>query len=129
MARIVVLQFEDNEEADIFVKNEGMHPETAIWTYETVGMFQMPTMFCPNSGSGGCSTGKRVRAWQRGQKFGWWVCTICKKPSGYVPPGKPNEIWRRVVSQGVNLLRAVTDQHPESVHDEGWGAYREGVLR
>lgn len=144
MARIVVLQFEDNSDADEFIKEHDelmYYPEGSmggvsndavmIYAGEVVGVFAMPTQFCANSGSGGCSTNKRIRAWSRGKKFGWWVCSICKKPSNFVPPERRErpELWRRVISQGVNLLFAPEDQSPESVHDEGWGAYREGTYR
>jgi len=117
MARLVVLQFDDNDEAEGFVTDGG----NGYHEQKVVGLFAMPTQFCPQSGSGGCQKNKRVQGWQRGRKFGWWVCSICKKPSGFIPPEKPNELWRRVVSQGVNLLRQPDDQNLETIHDEGWG--------
>jgi len=130
MARIVVLRFDDDKTAEEFVKNGKDFLDATYDVFwggvSLVGLFAMPTMFCPSSGSGGCSQSKRVRAWQRGRKFGWWVCAVCKKPSGFVPPGKPNEIWRRVVSQGVNLLRNPDDQDLETTRDEGWGAMSHG---
>lgn len=135
MARAVVLVFDDNAAAEKLAKDwNNLGDYFDGWSEpnsEVVGLFAVPTQFCPNSGSGGCSTNKRVRAWSRGKKFGWWVCSICKKPSGFVPPDKRDrpELWRRVISQGVNLLFPPEDQHIESPHDEGWGAYREGVLR
>lgn len=120
MARLVVLSFEDNEEAEAFIKNENQTPE-AVWDLKVEGAFAMPTQFCPSSGSGGCSPSKRVRGWVRGKKYGWWVCAICKKPSGFSGTGS-KELWRRVVAQGVNLLKEITEQDIATIHDEGWGA-------
>lgn len=131
MARYVVLSFDDNEDAEIFID----HIREAVESAEVLGLFAQPTQFCPASGSGGCSKGKRVRGWSRGKKYGWWVCSGCHKPSNFVKTGL---MYRHVIQQAVNLFPGIISQatnlldpedKPASVHDEGWGAYRDGLAR
>jgi hypothetical protein len=116
MARIVVLRFEDNDEADYYVElinraRENPSFEGQGATIELV--LAAPTLFCPTSG--GCGPG-RVKGFARGNKYGWWICETCHKPSKSITGEK---LIRSVVSQGVNLLQE--KQEPASVFDEGWG--------
>ena len=61
-----------------------------------VGVYRRPTMFCESAS--GCSTGKRVRGFTKGKKWGWWVCGVCKKPTyGW------GSNHQAVVGSGVNL--------------------------
>lgn len=119
MARLVVLSFEDNDEADRFVNQAECSTVTSqdlLDNCEVVGLFAFPTQFCENSGSGGCARGnKRIRGWTQGKKYGWWVCSVCHKPSGY----NREALFRPVVSQGVNLRAPA--QKVNLVTDEGWG--------
>lgn len=66
MRRLMVIRIDDDE--------EGVPEDLA--RHEVVGLFRMPTVFCD-----GCSTGKRVRGFTKGRRWGWWVCTVCKKPT------------------------------------------------
>lgn len=130
MSRLVVMQFSDDDQAEAFVKNiqrfqKSIEGQEERWGMpeeggKVVGLFAMPTIFCDNSGAGGCSDRRRVRGWVRGKKFGWWVCVVCHKPSN---AGGLEKLFRAVVSQGVNLLHPQgTLQQPASVFDEGFGA-------
>lgn len=84
MARLVVLRFDDNKAAEEFVK-AGVDNKVFIAdertnmlriTGEVVGLFGQPTMFCD------CTLRKgRVKGYSRGQRWGWWVCSACKKPT------------------------------------------------
>lgn len=108
MARLVVLSFDDNEDAEDFIKDVQFQDGT-VFTYpegsndaesystEVVGLFAKPTVFCdPGDGH----KGKKTQAgWTRGKKYGWWVCGACKKPS--VLWGKKFEC---VIGNGRNLL-------------------------
>jgi hypothetical protein len=115
MARLVVLSFEDNETADSFAADIQATP---AYEAKVEGMFALPTQFCDGPHSGG---GKLGNAWTRGKKYGWWVCRTCHKPTGHNLP----EMFRRIVAQGVNLLKGPEEQDPATPFDEGWGAYRE----
>jgi hypothetical protein len=111
MARYVVLSFDDNDLADDFVI-EQLQDGTTV-----EGVFAKPTQFCE---AGGCGTG-RIKAFVRGRKFGWWVCSNCHKPSGV---GK-ERLMHHVVSQGVNLLPDIK-QAPASIWTRGWGVANRG---
>jgi len=93
MARVIILSIEDNAEAEDFARwlLEGKAP-----TAEAEGdlpvvppgakieaMIARPTVGCrgPHRVPG------RLRSehgWTRTQRFGWWVCSVCKKPSPMV---------------------------------------------
>src|SRR5690348_2365887 len=96
MARYVVLSFDDNEEAERFTRDVQAYNQGTV-----EGIFAKPTLFCPGSGAGGCAQGKRYRAWVQGQKWGWWVCTVCHRPSGAMSEEKR---MRATISQGTNIL-------------------------
>jgi hypothetical protein len=106
MARYVVLEFEHNEDADMFTQDM-LHDGESV-----VGVFAKPTQFCKCKGGKG-----RIHAYTRGRKFGWWVCSTCKKPQRV---HKPDRLMRHVVSQGVNLLPGIKNA-PASVWTWGWG--------
>ena len=98
MARYLLLSISDNETAENIAEYLSNGTDVVYLQPSEVkllGMYAQPTMFCNN-----CSSGRRVRSYTRGKKYGWWVCTVCKKPSNV------GEIKtaRAVVSQGVNLL-------------------------
>lgn len=107
MARYVVLSFPDNDDATAFVEGKDHRAEV-------VGVYAQPTMFCESFG--GCSTG-RVKPFTRGTKFGWWVCSGCRKPVKL----SAEKLARHIISQGTNLLD-VEGQEVAEVFDRGWGA-------
>lgn len=148
MARLVVLRFSDNEEAETLVrdwseaKNRNGDRVVSLLTpvqendveCEVVGLFAMPTAFCdPNDGHLG--HGKINRAFQRGQKYGWWVCKKCKKPT---------KAWgsfiQVVLGNGINHLSVFLEEQTKmeadaeqahthnEVHVVGVEGTNEGVL-
>ena len=141
MARLVVLEFADNDNADLFVKSinwesdvtgkanpvvidSRQYPDDSVGNVDAtvVGLFALPVNFCEGSLTTGClpHRGKLGWYWVLGQKFGWWVCRVCKKPAR---PKSHENLIRNVVGEAVNLL---TDSSLEeqTVFDAGWGAYR-----
>lgn len=102
MARLVVLRFEDDEQATEFVEvNRVIIPHKSHYANATVeGMFQTPTKFCdcPYRGDG----------WRRSEKHGWWLHFGCGRPSiGW------SENIRAVISEGHDLLERVSKKNTE----------------
>lgn len=78
--RFVVLEVQDDKYADWFVEDiQTQIGDELLQGVKVVGVFQAPTKYCnPTDGH----RGKKTQAgWTRGQKYGWWVCGVCKKPS------------------------------------------------
>lgn len=117
MSYMVLLSFEDEERAlqlvESILDDYGVHIPYREGTpddFEEVAckveaIYKMPTQFCRMPG--GCTTGKRSGGgWTMGQKWGWWVCAICKMPS--------KMYWESVVhkqsSFGKNLLDRLFDR-------------------
>ena len=95
MARYVVLYFEDNAEAESLVhRHDPLNPQEG----ELKALVPAPTKFCDGAA---CilSGSKRGRGWTRGLKFGWWVCSICRKPSR-----RWGQSYAAVLGAGKNLL-------------------------
>lgn len=111
MARYVVVSFDSNELADRFVEQGVQHGVIEA-------LIAKPTLFCPNTNAGGCATGRRVKAFTRGKKWGWWVCLVCKKPVGL----RPQKLMYQVISQARNLLPDAPSE-VNSVWDAGWGTF------
>lgn len=81
MAKYVLLQFDDDEEADEFVKGAqevgyalSASEKSSMWKsfFIVVGVFKKPTLFCD-------CTGKDDKS-ARGTKWGWWLHKACGKP-------------------------------------------------
>jgi hypothetical protein len=87
MAKYILLRFEDEDEAELFKK---YYPVAA----ELKGVYKAPTMFCH-------CTSVKGRGWTKGQKWGWWVCDICGKPSP-----KAQETLIKESAFGFNLLES-----------------------
>ena len=150
MARYVVLSFEDNDEADDFVKavqSRGDYPGEAgcvaslharsdrddpeiYVSAELEGVFAKPTLFCEGNFSSGCggTRGKFGRYWGISKKYGWRVCLTCAKPAK--PIRGPENLMRNVITHAKNLLftspLAQTAGEPH-VTDAGWGQYANDV--
>ncbi len=116
MARAVVLTFEDNAEADFFIalhQRARTNPKFEGKGAEIELVVAVPTLFCK------CTRGVKNQGWTRGLKWGWWVCSLCHKPSGSIPRMK---LLRQVLGQGRNLLEE-RPQEVSEVTDEGWGVH------
>ncbi len=101
MARIVLVEFADNAEAENFVRQtaevnrvakivgitespDGAPVETISWIDAKVAaVVAKPTAWCTCAvpQAVGRRRGKRESGWTRGTTFGWWLCVHCHKPS------------------------------------------------
>jgi hypothetical protein len=127
VAKYVILQFDDDGEASIFVQStvengllvnrmaEDINREYGVWHFSPIvrAVFQRPTKFCDCASTG---TNLKARGFTRGKKYGWWVCSICKKPTSGWAQGHE---WFKAL--GRNLLPK-TPQAPEYRGDGNWGA-------
>lgn len=78
MARYVLLAFDDDKVADVFVEamqtsqRDGM--PTVPQRTDVRGVYKKPTKFCDCHGI-------KKRGFFRGPKWGWWVCSQCGRPT------------------------------------------------
>lgn len=81
MARYLVLEFIDNDQAEAFLQKIDEQTKAGRG-YRVVGMFSPPKLFacqCPISSGTGNALYRSPKA-ERGARFGWWVCGKCGKP-------------------------------------------------
>lgn len=59
-----------------------------------VGIYKVPTLFCETVHTG------RMQGFTQGQRWGWWVCAVCKKPkkTAYL------HMWEYMSNFGFNLI-------------------------
>lgn len=112
MAKYVLLAFNDDLDADNFVACMTVY-EGTDWLNDVMkaigrgwirGVWKKPTKFCECTEN---ASTLRKRGWTRGKKYGWWVCSICHKPSK--DWGRGDEWYR---SLGTNLI-PITEEAPE----------------
>lgn len=115
MARAVVLFFENNQDAEAYIAHESFLRNTYEFAPdEIVGVYPVPTMFCDPSDPIHKGKGKTGRGYTKGLKYGWWVCAVCKKPSGR--NSNRETLVRSVVSQAVNMLDQIRgDGDPKGI--------------
>lgn len=133
MPRVVMLEFSDNDEANEFVRSHNDPNEQ--FTIAAVVAMPKSNFVCrcatpdPQARRRRGNSAKN-RAWSRGKRYGWWLCTACRRPS--------KAIVRHFIT---NLLAGNNDLLPEilgegdpvSPHnrwmDEGGtdAAYRKGL--
>lgn len=106
VAMLVVLSFDDDEQALTLIEDMLDHPDDMILTPsqendvhgKVQALYKWPTQFHEPHETHGA--GKTGQAFQLGQKFGWWICAVCKKPS--------RMYWETIVQKqssfGKNLL-------------------------
>lgn len=120
MAKYVLLTFERDAEADEFAEMV-KHGDVGVYVsrregdphaWQKVfcklrGVFKKPTKFCS-------CTSTRKRGFTRGRKYGWWVCSMC---------GRPTQGWASLDGLyhvlGFNLLPKDADA-PEYRGDGNW---------
>lgn len=94
----VLLSFNDDEVAKEFVRDQLAIEELdgGEGGHKVEGIYKKPTLFCnimdPIHGS------RRITGFTKGQKWGWWVCAVCKKPRKLAIDNLPKEVC------GFNLL-------------------------
>lgn len=100
MAKYILLSFDNDKDAEEFVQAmQKQDTSGRPFIPEGVavrGVWKKPTQFCDCALRGRNTKG---RAWTRGKKFGWWVCTVCHKPSQAWAKG---DAWYTAL--GTNLL-------------------------
>lgn len=92
MAYLVLLDFSDEAQAlslvqDMLDNSDGVRAELK-------GIYKRPTAVCESSGCG-----KRPAGFVHGLKWGWWVCSNCRRPS--------KVYWQNIFADGpfgFNLL-------------------------
>jgi hypothetical protein len=111
MGRYVVIDFDDNKDAEAFL--EGLktghmdgHKLRQV-SARVVGIFVKPgrTCKCPDAFRINYGDKNQQEGISRGAKFGWWVCTRCGKP-------------RKAGHQLVNQISA--SEHPEGPSFDGY---------
>jgi hypothetical protein len=70
MGRLVLIEFDNREEANAFVEEHHI-PQATPGSVRIVGVFIMPAMLCE------CQP-KTDKSF-RGSRFGLWACTTCRK--------------------------------------------------
>jgi hypothetical protein len=87
MARYVVLEFDDNNDAQQFIErvnaeNAENRRDRLSFRRRVVAIFVKPgtTCYCWDWQHTNYGDKNREHGIARGEKFGWWVCTRCKKP-------------------------------------------------
>jgi hypothetical protein len=110
MARLVVLRFENDQDADDFLEST-FYARDEIEGYRriplrgsAVMMVQTPTKFCE------CVF--RGDGFRRGEKRGWWIHVGC---------GKPTVMWgenpRAVLDEAIDLLEKPSRNTDENLRD------------
>lgn len=109
----VLLTFENEEMALTLVEDMLDNPDARILTptqendvaAKVVAIYKHPTMFCTQDHGGR----KTQVGYTMGQKWGWWVCGSCGKPSRLY--------WENIVEKqssfGKNLLWTLFEKNPE----------------
>ena len=87
MARYVVVEFNNNADADEFVRqmsddNKDRRKAGLSFAWRVVGVFVKPGRTCTCSGweKGNCGAKDWPFGIALGEKFGWWICDNCNKP-------------------------------------------------
>lgn len=72
--RIVVLEFDDRDQADAFLSQEAALQHDGA---RAIAVFLRPNVYCE------CPEKKRVHVdnWRKGKRTGLYLCINCKKPS------------------------------------------------
>lgn len=119
MARYLVLSFDPNDDAEEFVRDWARHkdeegfapfktPDGRVVEAEVVGLYAQPTQYCEKGMPQAHGAGYKMAGWARGQKFGWWICGVCKKPS---------KLWgtnvNAVIGAAYNLLGELLQEPTE----------------
>lgn len=94
MAKFVLLEFDDDKEAELFAMQGGMLAERAgVDTMVVVGIFRKPTKYCDCKVKGLWS---RQDGWTMGRKYGWWVHNRCGRPSKQWAEGMKGSLGRNL---------------------------------
>ena len=94
-ARYLLIEF-DEETSALKLKEQIDGLSRRGKPFRVVGLFAKPTNYCECGIDTWTTTARRVATTKRGRKFGWHVCTTCKRPtaseSGLVNLIAPSDI-------------------------------------
>ncbi len=125
MAVHVLLSFEDDDLAKRFVEkvNGAFEYIPERRQRQVLGFWKAPRKFCDctdltekderNLNRKGRAK-KFQRGWTRGKKYGWWVCSKCRKPSKHWEPG----LARYDDTIGRNLLPGAPETDPTKLYGQ-----------
>lgn len=120
-SRYMLIEFDDEASA-LKLKEQIDDRSRAGRPLRVVGLFAKPTRFCECGIEGWTTTSRQPSTTKRGRKFGWWVCTKCKRPtaseSGLVNLIAPGDIINPVtfdlkngVGSLINYVLALSSVH------------------
>ena len=78
MARYLVLEIANNEEAEALVSDFNKATRSGSTKNRVVGLFAPPRIFACRCGAVDAKY-RKTKA-ERGAKYGWWLCGDCNKP-------------------------------------------------
>jgi hypothetical protein len=118
MAKYVLLEFEDDEEAKTFVNEvrKAAKEETRAFCRDEWADLRIRAVWQKPAGWCQCS---HREGWGQTKKLGWWVCALCKLPSRAHYRG---DAWHN--SFGANLL-PISKEAPEyrGPSHQQWAGY------
>jgi hypothetical protein len=116
MARVIVLSIESNSDAESFARwmldkdKEGYDEDMPVVPPQAKieAMIARPTVFCrgPHRVPGKL---KSQMGWTRTKRFGWWVCSVCKKPA----PTVVRDFIKNMLGGYNNLLPELEGGEPQ----------------
>lgn len=80
-SRYLLVEFDDEESA-LSLKEK--IDATQGKKFRVVGLFAKPTSYCQCGVDTWTTTKANPATTKRGRKFGWWVCTQCKRPAASI---------------------------------------------
>lgn len=108
-SRYLLIEFDDAESADALKQRIDA---TGGKKFRVIGLFAKPTAYCQCPLDGQTETKASPAKIKRGKKFGWWVCTECRRPtsslSGLVNLLKPRDIIDSPTWEAPDTNRGIT---------------------
>lgn len=94
-ARYLIIEFDDEASANA-LRARIDNATRSGKKFRVVGMFAKATKYCRCDPRTQVTTKTHQSPLKRGRKFGWWVCTVCRRPvsamAGLVNLIKPRDI-------------------------------------
>ena len=108
-SRYLLIEFDDEDSA---LKLKERIDAAQGKRFRVIGLFAKPTSYCQCGIAGQTETKATKSRLRRGKKFGWWVCTVCKRPtsaiSGLVNLLKPRDIINPPTWEGPDIYKNQT---------------------
>jgi hypothetical protein len=78
--RYLLIEFDDAASADA-LRAQIDNASHKGKRFRVVGLFSKPTGYCQCDPQNHVTTRSNTSTLKRGKKFGWWVCSVCKRPA------------------------------------------------